>query len=73
MIQNIAIVLIAGAKTSYAEGILKVHTETPRQCGPAETLQALRGVTIGGKSSSAIEYKCMPQVAIILLVVNVRS
>lgn len=57
MIQNVAFVLIAGAKTSYAEGSLEVQTETPRQCGPAESLQALRGVTIGGNNSSDLEYK----------------
>jgi len=75
--QNVAIGLIAGAKTSYAERGLKVQTKTPRRCGLAESLQyvaqALRGVTIGGNNSSALKYICMPQVVKILLVVNLRS
>lgn len=58
--ENVAIGLIAGDKTSYAEGSLKVHTETPRRCGSAESLQyvaqALRGVAIGGNNSSALKY-----------------
>jgi hypothetical protein len=37
--QNVAIGLIAGAKTSCAEGSLKVQTETPHRCSPAESPQ----------------------------------
>jgi hypothetical protein len=77
VIRNVAIGLVAGAKTSYVEESLKVQTETPRRCGPAECLQevaqALRGVTIGENNSSALEYKYMPRVAKILLVINFRS
>jgi hypothetical protein len=38
VIQNVAIGLIAGAKTSYERKFKSAQPETPRRCGPAESL-----------------------------------